>query len=415
MVVSAPIIAGGDDTASNRSASASADFWGQVGFAYQAQDEDWKGYGFGDKEDNAFSAAVILGVEKAWGLGLGFGAEVAGWSDLGLDIADKARVESGDQTAAEISQAYLMYRSGETAVKVGRQALPKALSPWAWTVRTAGVVDWAYDGVLVTNTALPDTTMIGGWVMRISHSSDEEYRISDRGGLLILGAVNRSIPDTKVSVSGYYLPKSLHDINRYDYGAGGIPVIDNGAKDVWSIWADSVTNYHGAKVGIQGVYVDGDYAGTGATYAVAGKIASSLGRLNATIAASYINNGDYSLRLAGTKLEDSALWTDNEESGDIIRHYNPLVNMDYSQGQVAVLATFGYRLAFGRLYGSLGYWDYDHARSGDQTESFGGRVGYGFDLSGVRTRVEYRYRDRALKESDDQKRQRIRIEAYYKF
>jgi len=413
--VSLLLTAGGDIAPIEPAAPDAADFWGKIGFAYQAQNEEWKGLSFGDTEDNAFSAAVILGVEKALGTGFGFGAEVAGWSDFGLDIADKPRVESGDQTAAEISQAYLTYTFGHTAFKVGRQALPRAVSPWAWTERSAGVIDWVYDGIVVTDTGLGDTTLVGAWIARITHNSDESYRVSDGAGLFMLGAVNKSLPDTTLSFSAYYLPKSLHDINRYGYGPGGTVAVDNGARDLWSLWADGVTRYGGVTFGLQGAYVDGDYSETDATYAIAGKIGSSWGNLDAQLIASYINDGDYSLMLAGTKKEDSALWTENEEHADIIRHYDPLVDVDYSQGQAAILAKFGYRLPVGRLYGSLGYWSYDHARRGDQEESFGARAGYRFDIAGVDTKVEYRYRDQSYRDAPGRIRRRLRVEAYYKF
>ena len=34
---------------------------------------------------------------------------------------------------------------------------------------------------------------------------------------------------------------------------------------------------------------------------------------------------------------------------------------------------------------------------------------------GVDSKVEYRYRDRTIKDAEDETRQRIRVEAYYKF
>jgi len=118
IAASVMIFAGGDIAPVEPAAPASADFWGQIGFAYQFQDEDWKGLDFGDTEDNAFSTSLVLGVEKELGAGFGFGAELAGWTDFGLDIADGSRVESGDQTSAEVSQAYLTYTFGNTAIKV---------------------------------------------------------------------------------------------------------------------------------------------------------------------------------------------------------------------------------------------------------------------------------------------------------
>jgi hypothetical protein len=406
VTASAILMAGGDIAPVEPAAPAAADFWGQIGFAYQAQDEDYKTPGdFGDEENNAFSATVVLGVEKELGYGFGFGAELAGWTDFGLGIADGSRVESGDQTSAEISQAYLTYTFGNTAVKAGRQTLPKAVSPWAWSDRSAGVVDWSYDGIVVANTDLADTTLIGAWIAQIYHNSDEQHHVSDGAGLFMVGLVNKSLADTTIDVAGYYVPDSLFDRNNPNPGQGST------ARDTWSLWADVVSDFGGYTVGLQGAYVDGDYGRTDATYAIAAKVGSKWGALDAELAASYITDGDYSLMLAGTGLEDSALWTDNEENAD---RYTGM-NSGNSQGQSAILLKAGYALSFGKLYGSLGYWDFDNASAGDIEHTVGARLGYKFKVMGVDSKVEYRYRDRSIKDAKDETRQRIRVEAYYKF
>ena len=405
VTASAMIFGGGDIAPVEPDAPASADFWGQIGFAYQFQDEDYKNPGdWGDEENNAFSATVVLGVEKQLGYGFGFGAEIAGWTDFGLDIADNARVESsGDQTAAEVSQAYLTYSFGNTAVKAGRQALPKSLSPWAWTDRSAGVMDWSYDGIVIANTDLSDTTLVGAWIAQIYHNSDEQYHVSEGAGLFMLGLVNKSLSDTTVSAAAYYVPESKYDINR----AAG-----TSAKDTWSFWANAVTDIEGWKLGIQGAYVDGDYASTDATYAIAGKVGSQWGDFDAELVASYINDGDYSLRMAGTQLEDSALWSNNEEDADIVRN----LTRNHSQGQAGILLKAGYKLPVGKLYGTLGYWDFNNVDiAADRDNTFGARVGYKFRIADVDAKVEYRYRDREYKDNSHDKRQRIRVEAYYKF
>ncbi len=396
------IFAGGDIAPVEPAAPASADFWGQIGFAYQFQDEDWKNLGFGDTEDNAMSASIVLGVEKELGYGFGFGAELAGWTDFGLDIAEGSRVESsGDQTSAEVSQAYLTYTFGNTAIKAGRQALPKAVSPWAWSDRSAGVIDWSYDGIVVANTDLADTTLLGAWIAQIYHNANEQEHVSENAGLFMLGLVNKSLSDTTISAAAYYVPESKYDINRLP-GAS--------AKDTWSLWANSISVIHDITFGLQGAYVDGDYANSDATFAIAGKIGSQWGNFDAALIASYIDDGDYSLRMAGTQLEDSALWTDNEENADIVFH-----STGDTQGQSAVLVRAGYKLPVGKVYGSLGYWDYDNVKNGYLDNALGARVGYKFNVMGVDSKVEYRYRDRSIKNAKDETRQRIRVEAYYKF
>ena len=389
VVASTMIFAGGDIAPVEPAAPASADFWGQIGFAYQFQDDDWGGLGFdlGDKENNAFSTSIVLGVEKQLAYGFGFGAEVAGWTDFGFDIADNARVAGGDQTNAEVSQAYLTYSFGNTAIKAGRQALPMAVSPWAWSDRTAGVIDNSFDAIVIANTDIQDTTLVGAFVAnRVTNNSPLHIGNGKIDGLYMLSMINKSLANTTLTLTGYYVPKFF------------------GPKAAWSIWGSALTSFDTIKAGLQVAYVDGDYANTDATFGIAGKVGSSWGDFDATLIAGYINDGDYTLNLGGT----SAFWTDNEMAGDT-----------YGQKQWAVLLKAGYKLPVGKIYGSLGYWDFSNNSNLllNMDNAWGARLGYKFTIAGVNAKVEYRYRDISYSTANvpDAKRQRIRVEAYYKF
>jgi hypothetical protein len=385
------IFAGGDIAPVEPAAPASADFWGQIGFSYDANDVDG-GMSFGDEENNAFSAAVVLGVEKELGYGFGFGAELAGWTDFGLEIADNARVASGDQTSAEISQAYLTYTFGNTAIKAGRQALPKAVSPWAWSDRSVGVVDFSYDGIVIANTDLQDTTLVAAWVDQANLNSDaSNIDVSDSSGLFMLAMINKSLANTTLAVSAYYIPESNF----------------NTQEDVWSVWASAVSNFDGITVGAQLAYVDGDVSGSDATVAVAGKIGSSWGDFSATLVASYINDGDYNLKTAGSGLGTSAFW------GNAFGGF--LTNGDIAGDTVTqVRVDMGYKLGNGKLFGGIGYVAFgDNAFN---ENGFGGRIGYQFKVMDVNAKVEYRYADyNGQNGNPDTTKQRIRVEAFYKF
>ena len=403
VVASTMIFAGGDIAPVEPAAPASADFWGQIGFAYQAQDENWKGpkHNLGDKENNAFSTSVVLGVEKQIAYGFGFGAEVAGWTDFGFNIADNARVYTGlsnmDQTDAEVSQAYLTYTFGNTAIKAGRQALPKAVSPWAWSDRTAGVLDITYDAVVIANTDIQDTTLVGAWVANAVNGNSPTHLGSKNNGIFMLAMINKSLANTTLAVSGYYFPKSQL-IKGYNLGN------NNPSKDIWSVWASAESNFDSVNTGLQVAYVDGDVPGFKSTFGIAGKVGSSWGNFDATAIAGYINDGHYSLVTAGTGQDTSAFWTDNEEAGDV-----------YGVSQWAILAKAGYKLPVGKIYGSLGYWDFSQSLAHPKDKAWGARLGYKFTVAGVNAKVEYRYRDESYVGSPDQKRQRVRVEAYYKF
>ncbi len=381
VVASTMIFAGGDIAPVEPAAPASADFWGQLGFAYQFQDFDAPGFKLGDKANNNFSVTAVLGVEKELAYGFGFGVELAGWSDFGLDIAANPRVTSADPTSAEISQAYLTYTFGNTAIKAGRQALPAAVSPWAWSDRTAGVLDNTFEGVVIANTDLTDTTLVAAWIAnRVNNDNTLHIGNGKINGLYMLTAVNKSLANTTLTVAGYYVPKFF------------------GPDAAWSVWGTAETSFDSVKAGLQLAYVDGDATGTDATFAASAKVGSSWGDFDATLIAGYINDGSYTLNLGGT----SAIWIDNEIAGNIA-----------GDNMWGVLVKAGYKLPVGKIYGSLGYWDAGSAAYFDK--AWGARLGYKFTVAGVNAKVEYRYRDMDLNPTGSAKRQRVRVEAYYKF
>ena len=422
VVASTMIFAGGDIAPVEPAAPASADFWGQVGFRYEWNDNG-ADLDLGDKENNKFSAVAILGVEKQLAYGFGFGVEVAGWSDFGFDIADKAAVSgeiyegSYDQTDAEVSQAYLTYTFGNTAIKAGRQALPKAVSPWAWSDRSAGVLDIAYDAIVIANTDIQDTTLVGAWVANAVNGNSPTHLGESNEGIWMLAAVNKSLANTTLTVSAYYAPNfNLTDATlRGNFGATEGLTSD----DEWSIWASAVTNFDGVTAGLQLAYVDGsvDYFDTAnpaddhsldATFGIAGKIGSQWGDLDATAYVYYINDGEYSLKTAGTGVGTSAFW-----GSSIGGHFGGDTAYGYSQW--GLRATAGYKLPVGKLWGELAYVDYDEKDPGDHDNTWGGRIGYNFTIAGVDASVQYRYWSEDYKDSKSLDKQRIRVEAYYKF
>ncbi|WP_292656151.1 hypothetical protein [Nitratifractor sp.] len=420
VVASTMIFAGGDIAPVEPAAPASADFWGQIGFSYDFNDNGT--YNLGDKENNAFSAAVVLGVEKQLGHGFGVGFEVAGWTDFGLGISGGPRVTEtlsrdwlahqmtdgwyNKNSSAEVSQAYLTYSFGNTAIKVGRQALPKAVSPWAWSDRTVGVIDYSYDAIVIANTDLPDTTLVGAWVLNVAENSDTIKLGANGNGIFMLAAINKSLANTTLSASAYYFPDFDFKLPFIGWLWG-----DANAKDVWSVWASAVTKFDDINAGLQVAYVDGDYSNTDATFGIAGKIGSSWGDLDATLVASYINDGDYSLKTAGAGAlgvgDTSAFWG-NGFGGTF-------TNGDISDaGSVTALRVdLGYKLPVGKLYGGIGYaWYSDDTSSTANQDGFGARIGYTFPVmdTGVHAKVEYRYADNYQKTH-----QRVRVEAFYKF
>ncbi len=406
VAATAVMFAGGDIVPVEPAAPATSDFWGQIGVRYDANDVDFGSLtpansDFGDEENNGFSTAIVLGVEKQLGAGFGFGAEVAGWTDFGLDIADRVAVDNelaaiaGDQTSAEVSQAYLTYSFGNTAFKMGRQALPKAVSPWAWSDRSVGVIDISYDAIVAVNTDIANTTLVGAWVANAANIDDTIHLGDDNNGIFMLALINKSLENTTLSMSAYYFPKD------------NLIPSTTGPEDIWSVWAAAETNYDTFHFGLQGAYVDGDFNGMDTTYGIAGKIGSSWGDFSAEGVVAYINDGDYSLKTAGTGAGTSGFWGNSFggffTNGDTVGDDQTIVRVDMA-----------YNVFGGKLFGGLGYVDYGDTFAFDN--GFGGRIGYKFTVAGVNANVEYRYADYSGQAGvPDLTKQRVRVEAYYKF
>jgi hypothetical protein len=221
----------------------------------------------------------------------------------------------------------------------------------------------------------------------------------------MLAAVNKSLANTTLAISGYYVPDNIVDwnnaVNAY---------ASNTARDNWSIWASAVGNVDSINWGLQFAYVDGDYTNTDSTFGVAGKIGSKWGDFNAALVASYINDGDYSLKTVGSGLGTSAFWTFNgDNGGDVVR----------GEEQWALMVKAGYDLhENGKLFGNVIYWEYDDDLAAGLVldNAFDVRLGYKFNVAGINSKIEYRYLNQErVGGANDTTRQRVRVEAYYKF
>ncbi len=397
VVASTMIFAGGDIAPVEPAAAAPAadcsDFYGSVGAYYQSQQADSGDLFSTDAGVGAtnFSVSATLGVEKEIANGIGFGAEVSGWSTLGWSDGPAndnitARVPAGTLEGGRLSQLYLTASFGNTAAKVGRFALPISLSPFAWTDSWAGVKDVTFEGALVANTDLADTTVYGVYVKNAFVGESTRAAIgADEGGLFALGMVNKSLANTTITAVGYYAP---------DYTVIG--------EDLVAVFGTANTTFGDYKLDIQAAYVaDAGQDASDDTFAIGARISGTFGMFDASLAASYINESTTALYAAGGYW----LYTSGEEDDRL----NP------GLATTAIQAKVSAKVGIGKLYGRLAYY-MDDGGAGAQTEdSVGARVGYKFTVSGIDMKAEYRYRNRTAYDGTETERHRVRLEAAYKF
>ena len=174
---------------------------------------------------------------------------------------------------------YLTYGVANTTFKLGRQELPKALSPFAFS-EGWNVFKNTFDAALVVNTDIANTTIVGAWVSGANHNGlgagadmTDFNSVNDDDGIYLLTVQNKSIENLTLTGSWYFAS---------DYVAG---------EDANILWGDAkykVGSYNlAAQVGT--VMSDG-FADD--TVAFGLKAGGHFGMFDASIAYSNVDDGD---------------------------------------------------------------------------------------------------------------------------
>ena len=391
-------------------------WWGTAMLSYKAQKEPE--HSFADPDNNAFSATIVLGSERWFGANLGLGWELAGWSDLGLGIADASRVSESITLAklsglrklqgAEVSQAYLSATWGNSLWRVGRMALPKKLSPWLWSDRSAGVLDIVYEGVTVSYWTPGGVLWYGGWIDRAVNGGDVTRIGGERrggsspldNGISFLSA-HRVDEADDWTLSAYYLGRSWHK------PPDGTVFQGHGSRE-WAFWGAWLGRRIPALRGVQLVYIDGQAPGYRMTLAGALRFewerASQRWRL--TLAAT--NGGDYSMKTGGIGVGSGAFWGSS-------------ISGEFGSDSVGAAMTLGridwfYDLEEGgRWYAGAALADFDGEGRYRYDRAFGARIGRRFEQGAFFGKVEYRYRNMRYQGGRAIGRQRLRLDLGYRF
>ena len=366
-------------------APAACDFWGSIGARYEFVKDSSSANRWG-KQDNTWRAAVVLGVEKQLGYGFGFGAELGAFSHLGL-----TNIATTHPNYAELSQLYLTYKAGNTAIKAGRQALPQNLSPWAWSDRTVGVLDNAFNGIVVINTDIANTTLVGAWIASVTPQNGS-IKISNNTknkGLFMLAAEYTGVANTTFDVSAYYVPKYFSNNKAY------------------SVWASAKTKVSNFDLGLQVAYAK--QSGSKATIGAAAYVGTTYGAFDAKLTVAYIKDGGINLRAGG--IGTSGFWGNvgySNFGGDIVA--------SGAKQKIAKLDV-GYKLPnnYGKIYGGVAYDKVSGTTGAQLSKALAARVGYSFKVAGVNAKIEYRYTKNTPVTGTATKIQKVRVEGIYKF
>lgn len=304
VVASTMIMAGGSiapvepvveaPAATEAPAAASAwDFNGQAVVYYQTAEA-----GTGDLFEQA-NAAAAAGIQLAASTKslvgpIGAGVELSGLSSVGLEndvVSGLMQSATGDLTGAAITQAYLTAGFGNTSIKVGRQQLPKSLSPFAFS-EGWNVFKNTFEAALVVNSDLPDTTLVYAYVTRsnntIATPLDDFNKINENGDMVhMVTAQNKSIAGLTLTGSYYLAP---------DFTP---------ADDLSVIWGDAKFNVSDYTIGLQGgTILAADLApGLKDTTSFGAKVGAKFGMFNTSVSYSNVDDGSVAIHNFGTGIK----------------------------------------------------------------------------------------------------------------
>ena len=157
------------------------------------------------KKGNAdiFNTGVVLGyvTDSFYGFKMGatFQANSAPFAD-----DDAKNLYIGDEygSGSVLSEAYVEYTIGKTMAKVGRQYISTPL------VNGSGsrMIKQSFEGALLVNTDLPNTTLAAGYVDKYQNRTDNDGGVGDfeqvganNDGAYTLLAINKSIPGLTIT------------------------------------------------------------------------------------------------------------------------------------------------------------------------------------------------------------------------
>jgi len=253
------------------------EFGGDMVAYTQTRDLDGTGDLFGGNETSGLVGISLRAANKDLFAGIGFGAEVTALGNG--DQNGYSNSNFGLQSGNALTQGYLTYGmdSISTSLKVGRQHLPKSLSPFAFTEGWQAVKN-SFDAALVVNSSLPDTTLVYAYVTKSNRSVGDlnEFNDINDDGVHMVTAQNKSIDALTLTGTWYIAP----DMTKGLVGGGDVNVL----------WGDAAYAAESFGVAIQGGQISPDGAILDDTTAFGAKITGNFGMFDLLAAYSSVDN-----------------------------------------------------------------------------------------------------------------------------
>jgi hypothetical protein len=278
---------------------------GQAVIYYQTADS----FGDADLFDHAANSKANAGLQLdisadlGDGFGLGYQGTFLGTLGLEKNAVGETMQDAGDRGELgdkfdnyATTKIFLTKKLGNTTLKFGRQALPKSLSPLAFS-ENWNVFQNTFDAMVAINSDIPDTTIVGAYVSKANNHGGGIVKRGNLGeftdmadgalpsGAYMLTIKNESVKQVPVTLSYYSLP----DVTG---GEGG-----------YAIWGDvQVDAGIPVKFGLQGGQLSPEN-GLDETTAFGAKLSGQAGPVSATLAYTTVDDGSLGIENVGTKVK----------------------------------------------------------------------------------------------------------------
>ncbi len=319
------------------------------------------------KAASAANVGIQLNIGGDLGNGFILGSQLSYIGTAGLE---KNLVNSTKQTGAAntntsdelaLSKIFIAKKIANTTVKLGRQELPKSLSPLAFT-EGWNVFKNTFDAIVAINSDIKDTTLVGAYVSAsnstvgtgLSQMTDLKvggptgYAVTK--GAYMLTAANKSLPMTAITASFYKM--------------NGIKVVNVGDNSATAIWFDAKVADKslpmGLNVGVQFGSIMPDLADAPAaedTTAFGIKVGvKPMSNLAVSLAFTSVNDGTVAVKNVGTGIK-TPLYT----------------QMVYNQNAIAkdndtIVAKAVFKPGMGKIVAQYGMTTDNSAAGNDYTE-----------------------------------------------
>jgi len=233
------------------------DFSGQAVLYYQTMDK----FGAVDlfsQESGRANAGLQLNAVGKFDYGLSVGAQLTGLGTLGLQnevVSNIMQSADGNLNGGAVTKLYMAWSNEANTIKIGRQELPKSLSPFAWS-EGWNVFKNTYEAALYVNTMIPSTVLVGAWVaganqngvgawdgngnwfMNSGSNLNEFNDVNGDDGIFMVTAQNKSINGLTITGSAYYAANLLDNMNNKAADLEGQPYPVGTGDATMILWGD---------------------------------------------------------------------------------------------------------------------------------------------------------------------------------